>query len=59
MQNGCRMHDAGRTTLTEMIWLDLQRDVNNDIFEERHKDHKRIQEKCVFDESISHQEKNT
>ena len=45
-QNECRMYDAGRTTVTEMIWLDLQGDVrNNDILEERHKDHT-----SVFDE---------
>ena len=26
-QNECRMHDAGRTPLTAMIWFDLQGDV--------------------------------
>ena len=52
------MYDAGRTTVTEMIWLDLQGEVNNDIFEERNKDHKRIRKKCVFDELNSYQGKS-
>ena len=57
-QNACRMYDAGRTTVTELIWLDFQGEVNNDIFEERNKDHKRIRKKCVFDELNSHQGKS-
>ena len=49
-QNECRMYDAGRTTLTEMIWLD--------ILEERHKHHNRIQKKCAFDKLNIHQGKS-